>query len=244
MFCSNCGKEIEAGAAFCPHCGASTSTESHTVNGETVSTTNQSLEKAKDISKNYFGFVMDHLKAPLRHGFSVNKTQWINGLITLIIFLLFSGLSTYLFTRSVVRAYDIFGLSKTSFLDSMILPMLYMAITLAIIMAVIFVVAKLMKSNVSYQDVVARFGTLMLLPTVLMILTFVFTLLKLGTLVAFASAGYGLTWICAIVLTVYSYGKEDNGGLDAYYGILITFLALTIALYLFGETLLRSLIRF
>lgn len=231
MFCAQCGTKIEEGAAFCSSCGAKV--------GENSATPNIHLEKAKVISKGYFSFFLDHIKAPIRQGFAVDRASWLNGLITLIIFSLFMSFTSFILASSISRGFNsIFGsyMPGASFWDHFLLPFIYMVLFFAVMIGVTFLVAKMMKSDANFQDVTARFGTFMIIPTVFALLTFLFGVLRAYILVGLFSMGYLLSMVCAVVLTVYSYGKDQRGGLDAYYGILLAFLGLAIALMLFGSS--------
>lgn len=243
MFCGNCGHALEPGAGFCPNCGAAvetnttTSTNAAFTGGEAsgaAQVPNVHLEKAKHISKGFFSFFMEHIKAPVRHGFTVDKANWLNGLITQIIFIVLAALSTAIVSNSFTSYFGV----RVSFMDSFVKPLLYMAIVLAIIIGIIYLVAKMMKSDANILDVVARFGTFMLIPAAFMTAGFVFGVLRLYSLVGIMSLGYMLSLLIAVVLTVYSYGKDRAGGIDTYYAILIAYLGLGLAFYLFGESLL------
>lgn len=242
MFCGNCGQQLEQGAVFCSNCGTNVANHSgQGVNHQatTQAATNVHLEKAKDISKGYFSFFMDHVKAPIQHGFSIRNENWINGLITLIIFSLFSGISTYILANSFLSLVGNmftggFGVSMSflSFMDGFIMPLLKILVLLAIVVGLIYLVAKIMKSEANIFDVVARFGTFLLIPSLFIILSFVFIFIKLFSLASLFFAGIALSFILAIILTVYSFSRERQGGLDAYYGMLITFLGLVIVFYI------------
>lgn len=241
MYCANCGSQLDDNAVFCSVCGAKVGT---TASELTTSTTNVHLEKAKVISKGYFSYFMDHIKAPIRHGFAIERSNWLNGLITLVIFSVFMSFTALLMAYSVRSGInEFFGgyINKVSFLDDFLLPLLYSLLMFAVIVGIIFLVAKLMKSEANLQDILARYGTFMIIPTAFAILTFLLVLLHIYVLALLFSFGYLLSLVCAIVLTVYSYGKEKSSGLDPYYGILIAFLGLIIAMFLFGSSVFNNL---
>lgn len=246
LFCSNCGNQLQAGSSFCGSCGAKVG-----VNVEaTQYAPNPGFEKAKQFSNNYFSEFAAHIKAPLRHGLAVDKSKWLFGLINLCVFIFCFGLSNF---RGV--SVDFWGFTSFNFgiaFLSMFVSWIVMALILAGVIGLIWLMAKWMRNDVNFIDVLSRFGAMMLIPALFMIGYFFFGLFLIGNpfmlafvgfFVAIFSTGFFLSWLLAITLTIYSYGKDKAAGIDAYYTILLTFLGLLLAFSIFGA-IMGGLVRF
>lgn len=201
-------------------------------------TENEHVKKAVDTSQQYFRYALDVLKRPSQIGTTAGQTQFLNGIITQALFILIIPLITYVAFLAMP------SLFRPSFFDAVLKTWFYLLIMMVCVNGAIFLTAKIGKSSASIQDVAGRFGTLLVVPLALVVLAFVTAVIRLGDIASLALSFGMLGMLAAIVLTVYSFKKEapePDQGLDALYGVMITFLIMLIVLYLIGRSILGSI---
>lgn len=260
MICPKCATENPALAKFCVSCGEKLEPavnklmddEEKTIEQEerqeedddvpqqqVASEPNEFVEKTKEISKNYWEFLLQALKAPYQTTLhvGVKQSDMINGLITLILFSLFIPLSFY--TTAVRIAWR-----KPPFFDTVVLPFIMFIIFIAIMIGIMFAVARFMKSDIDFMQVYTRFMTFMMIPAVLSLLALIFNLLKANT---FTGILTGLVFLMVSLSTIGTLftikeTKEKSGGLDVIYVILIFIMIIMLILLLLGDALLGQMI--
>ncbi|SDI41524.1 hypothetical protein [Natribacillus halophilus] len=122
----------------------------------------------------------------------------------------------------------------------MVSPFFYILIFNALIIGAIFVVAKIGKSPVSIQQAIASYGSMMVIPLAMLILSLVLAMLNVFSmtlsflLLAFAAFNV------AILYTVHLFLKDSKGGLGTFYGALIVLVLIAVIFYVFGESIATS----
>lgn len=193
------------------------------------------IEKAKEIGQSFLGYILDGVKAPFQAGKSVGAEQadLINGLITLLIFSGFIPLSVF-----VLGSWG-----RPPFFATVVVPFILFIIFIAITVAVLFAVARLMKSEIDFMQVFTRFMTFMIIPAGLAVLTFIVSIFNAYLFSTLLLALIFLTVSLASIGTIFTIKetKEKSGGLDVIYATIIHFLIISLVLALFGDALLGQL---
>lgn len=193
------------------------------------------IEKAKEIGQSFLGYILDGVKAPFQAGKSVGAEQadLINGLITLLIFSGFIPLSVF-----VLGSWG-----RPPFFATVVVPFILFIIFIAITVAVLFAVARLMKSEIDFMQVFTRFMTFMIIPAGLAVLVFIVSIFNAYLFSTLLLALIFLTVSLASIGTIFTIKetKEKSGGLDVMYVVIIHFLIISLVLALFGDALLGQL---
>lgn len=270
MQCPKCQTTLEVGTKFCTSCGAKV-TEAATPNQgnpheqaasveqqassqeqpvtpvaqqQAPSEPNAFVEQTKEISKGYWAFLPGALMHPFATSKKVSdgKGDLTNAIITIALFSLFLPLFTYITAQSYFSG-TIFS-SSVSFTDLVLKPFFMLLIFFAALTGVKFGVAQLMKANVSFVGVLTRFASMLVLPMLLAAAGMLFNLLSAytfsGILIGLALAFTSVTSIA----TLFSLKETApvKGGLDVFYGVIITYTAMTIILLIIGDAFLGQFI--
>lgn len=270
MKCAKCGTENPNLAKFCVSCGEelepsankfmdvedkaeepvsqqeeqAAPQENQVHEGEPVpraeTQPNEFVEQTKAIGKSYWGFVLDALKAPFGATKRVGAEQsdLIHGLITLVIFALFVPLTLYFSSRGMFG-----GWVRPPFWETVVLPFIMLLILVAVMVGIIFGVARFMRSEIDFMQVYTRFMTLMVIPAGLAILALLFSVLNAYTfstiLISLSLALMMLAGIGAIFSIKET--KAKPGGLDVIYVVIIYFAILMVIFMLLGDALLGNM---
>lgn len=270
-FCVKCGKKLEAVAAQQVAAGVEAVPTQQPAQQQPIPNysqqqvpqqPNQHVENAKKISKLYIGYFMQGLKNPTATAQGVRGEQFINGLITMILFAISIPLMIYLGIDSILDKVlnkfsvlllpllgsdfidlreDLKNVVKLDFTDIVIINGLISMLCIGAIALVTFGAVKLAKVNVSIQDVFARFGAFLIAPTAVMLVGVVFALLKISLfsyILGFGILGLFLT----VAFTILSFKHSDSNGLDSVYGTLLTYIVMAILLVLFGRHLIEAVV--
>lgn len=264
MFCPNCGSN-ETGK-FCTKCGTPLpNLEKETVAHSTVAqptqpaqpeyqqqvNNNQNGGQGKQVSRQYFSFLTDSLKQPLKFSNSVNSTNFVNGLITLILAAVFQALFAYgvakQLTEFFMRGFGGFGHFgdelKVEFFDVFIEEFFVAVLILGIYVVVIFAAIKLVnKSEASFQDVLARFGSYMVVPAIGFLVMFLAVILGLGLkfIIILFLLTYGAVNL-AFVLTTVSF--KSNTKVDRYWTIFIILATIVIGYFIYYNSTIEEFFR-
>ncbi|WP_243298674.1 zinc ribbon domain-containing protein [Bacillus litorisediminis] len=275
MICPNCSHENEGGK-FCVKCGtqlSSTSDETvigpdnqpvqapHQVSGtkeEYVSQpepasnvqASQYVEGAKKISKSYFNSFVQVLKQPYSASVKAGEEQFINGIITIILYSLLVPLIIYFALKGVIGDLNDFGAEffgesmdiNPPFADVVIKPFIAYVIFIFLIAAFSFVAVKLAKVNSSFKEIVSRFASFLIPFVTILALALILSLLNVSLFIYLLFFGLVGAIFLVPALVVTSYSKASQEGLDKVYGILITYVLTFIALRIMGEMLFDSLV--
>ena len=242
MKCPNCGHE--GTGKFCVKCGtpfeeAATASEAPSGRNTTFpidqEQLNRHIESVKEVSRNYFNYFLTVFMHPYRRAAQIQGQQWVNGLITIVLYGLFIGLFTY------VLLGDLRSMIASPFINFVLKPTIGHIVFLSLVAFFIFLAAKLMRVNWTFLDVYAEFGSL-LVPFVALFLfalilallqakVFAVILLLLGMMIASFLTP-------ALILTIH---RQETGGLDRFYAIVVVYVLLFITTGILSELLLSAL---
>lgn len=232
QYCTDCGAPIEENGS-CPKCEM-TQQVAASSEPEQSSQAKTYLNQGKQVSKNYWHHVVNTVKFPTQQAETSSGVGFVNGIITILLFCLFIPLSIFVFLKGTVGG---FMGASISFSNVVIQPFFYLLLLMAVCVGVLFGVVKPGHSELSIQSVVARFGSWMIAPTVLVVLAFVCSILTMYTLVSYlALLGIAGIFISA-TLTIYSY-RTPSSKLDPLYAALIFHIAFFIVFRILSEELM------
>lgn len=247
MNCPNCQVSLESDAKFCTSCGVkidpaqteNSKTEPVQSTGTTANQTPDYVQQGKAISKQYWNFIPSALAHPFaasKHDGPANK---INAMITLLLFSLLVPLFSY-------TGFSYTGIPeqfRPTFVEMVVKPFFIFAIFFALLLAVKYGVAKLMKADVTFINVMTRFGIIMVLPTAVALVAVLFSILGIYdfSIILFFLA-ISLASIASMA-TIFSIKEKapETGGLDVFYGVVLTYVAMTIILLVIGDSILSEL---
>lgn len=200
------------------------------------------LQKGKVVANDYWSYFLDKWKSPVINGLGAKSNQRINGLITLIGFVLFFSLFTVVITRGIRIGIFGGGSGFGMFFSSLIHTSLLVGITLVML----WVAAKFfVRKDVGFMDVLARYGALTVVPASLTVVSFLLALMTLIQLSLLILMFVIIGWITAVTITAYTYHREAvNPGMDPLYCLFIVFGAIGLYVYLFSDSMVTSVFRF
>ena len=260
MICPNCSHENEGGK-FCENCGTelqpSTSPVAasyETTNGG-ANASSQYIEGAKRVSSSYINHFVQVIKSPYTTAQAVRGEQFINAIITLVLFavfipfMMYSGLkalntsiSGSLDSLNSLLGSNAFS-AEVSFSKVALLPIIYYAIFILLIATFTFIAVKLAKVEASYKDVFARFGAFAIPFVVILFLALLLSLIKLKIFLTVFTIGFLGCFIIVPAFTIASFKKNSNNdGVDIVYGSLITFVLAFITIAIMKNMLFGPII--
>ncbi|WP_147423878.1 zinc ribbon domain-containing protein [Cohnella endophytica] len=208
---------------------------------------NPQLQQAKQVGKQYLDYFLEVLKSPVRKGQNSTDADMVNGLITLILFSLVLPLIAYIKARATFRRFDFGGFGfadSVSFSGVVIKPFFFLIIIVLLVNSVMFLVLKLGNVNLSYREVTARFGSFMIPSVASFAVALLFSLISSGSVIMGLLIGIGLfSWFVAVCFVIYSFKRDQTSGLDAFYGVILTYIACAILIALLGADLAHTLFR-
>jgi hypothetical protein len=247
--CIECGRNNQSGAKFCEGCGTKLSVNQEGVSSvstayeETAATSTyqnppstgnsqQYIEKGKVISKMYFSYFMSVLKKPVQTSEKIDRSELINGIITIALFALMIPLMTYFGLKGAVE--NSFYTPEISFTAVVIKPFFSLFIFLALVGVIIFGAVKLGKSSASLLDVISRLGAFLVVPTAFLAVALIISLLGSYWFALFLLLGL-VAFSFIIPLIVYSLKREQTAGLDTFYCTFLTYIGIFILFTIIGE---------
>lgn len=196
MFCQKCQQESEGGK-FCTNCGTPLANDEHAVTVEQgvdsseqpvatetqvpVATEqkeepNEFVEKAKNIASLFGDFFLTLVQKP-SEARKFNQKHLTSAIITIVIFTLFIALNSYFVSQSIYD--DLYGPSVT-FLDDFLKPLVKNLVGFGLIATVTFAATKVALQDISYADVIAKYGAYLMPFLLLYIVGMLLSLLTLG----------------------------------------------------------------
>lgn len=235
-FCANCGAKVEtateaaaAAASELPKSSAAQSAQP--VQQETPNQAQSSAgstANAKNMANDYFSFLWNSLKNPGATAESVNASQKVHGLVTMGILALlvpllelFTGLIYRDSGRSSSFSFDdIFGLiadpGKITLMQNFLFSIITFALSMTLIIVVLFLTANLLKVNISFMDVTARFGAFMVIPAAIFILKSLIGLVSLFSLANYVNS-FAMLGVAVAILYTFQTFKAKASKLDTFY---------------------------
>lgn len=258
--CTKC-KNTQGGGKFCGECGgelvaiANDSTTEEVTQQQTAATnsdvavaSNDTLNNIKEAGLDYWNYFMATLKKP-SSGFAKGESEFRNGIINLIIFSVMFALSTYAIayksTRGISDMWGAFGGEslKPSFFPIFGKSLLTTVLTIAVILALVFVVNKLFGTDSSFKSIVSLMGyhsSVSLIASIVGLLLVLIGSVGIGTSVVYL----GLTLIIGLIpiYILSSLLAQKSKGLDAFYACLIYLAGVAIVFAVAGAVLFESTI--
>lgn len=250
MFCPSCGNEISDTAKFCSKCGANLQNTQETTTGNEGGTENRStqvqdtvknlkeneyVQQGAEISKQYFQFALSSLKQPFNFAKKVDQQSFVNGLISIILFSIFFPLTTYFFTKN-------FAWGSVPFGETVITPAIILFITFLVITGIMLAILQLMRVGANFKELIARVGSLFVFPLLFVIVGCLLTIIK-ASFLGLIFSSFGLVFLqLSYFAVMFSYEKKSKGGLDAYYGIILTIIAIIIVFAIISSIVFESIL--
>jgi hypothetical protein len=270
--CANCGHLNEDGK-FCVKCGSklgeegisqqvAATAENHPYQqSSTVSSQpNQHVENVKQISTMYASYFWQGIKNPTTTAKGAGENQFINALITIILYSVSVPLMIYIGWKIIiyklfmtvydaVGAHSLFGeiaegaspndipdIEEFTFVDIVLKQSIFFLIGVLVIIAASYGIIKLAKVDVSFKAFIARFGTYMIVPTTVFLVGIVLCLIHIDLFLYCLLFGL-LGMFFVIPVTLLSFKRNSNSGLDTIYGILILYVVTVIVYVMIAKGL-------
>ena len=225
-FCVKCGTRLQVGS-FEQQAAAVSEAGQQTTYSKPA-TQNPHVEKAKSASKLYLSYFLQGMKAPTTLAQSVYGDQFVNGLITMIIYALSIPLMMYFGVRDFVD----------DFTEMVIQPAFFYLLFIGFVAFITFAVVRMGRVQVSLKDVCARFGTFLIVPTAFLLVALVLSLIQMELFILFLLFGF-LGLFLIVPFTIYSFKQDVPNGLDGIYGTFLAYLAIIIFLVIIGAIMIR-----
>lgn len=253
MYCSNCGESLEKEDLFCSGCGKRVEQQEVDQSKIEIASAvtmedgqeekkhlNENVEKAKKAAKNYWGFLLENIKSPFERGINQKPNDFLFGYFNIFFLSLFFGLGTYFEMKSITGGFSLLG-NNIHFFKTFFSVFLYGIITSLVVVAVLFGIQKLLfKVSISFNHILARFGTLITIPTVLSVLFFIAALPGLIKIIGIIISLILISLQIAIIITFLSYRKQSKVKFDPIYGLLIAYVIMGIFVALTSDVFTKN----
>ncbi|WP_159081781.1 zinc ribbon domain-containing protein [Paenibacillus sp. CAA11] len=236
--CPNC-HHVNEGGRFCENCGAQligpedeirpAQTGRPSGRSEAADKLKPYLEKTQQVSKQYFNYFVTLLKKPYTYASRTGKEQFVNSIITLVLYALMIPLTVYLGLKGY--SYD------ASFYGAVIKPAVAFVIFGLLIGVYCFIAVKLGKVQADFGQVFGRFGGFMIPFVALLFVGLVLSLLQLRIFSIFMFIGFLGSIFSVPALLISSFKKDSAQGLDTVYCSIFTYLATFLTLWIMGRFL-------
>ncbi|MBR7552646.1 zinc-ribbon domain-containing protein [Allobacillus sp. GCM10007491] len=243
--CQNCQTEVSEDSKFCTSCGTQleNGAESPVVAAKEESaataggtSTNDYAEQGKELAKNYWQHLVHIVKSPMRHGKAEGEGNFVNGLITLVLFSLFIPLTIYFGIRAI--ASSTFGMgSAVPFGTMFFKPFFFILLFVAVAVGIIFAVVKPSVADLHIKSVVGRFGAFMVIPTAIMLLSLLIVSLKMFSVFFYVFFLGFIGLFIAATFAIYSFVHNKDKGIDGFYGVLLFYFGSFLFLKIVSENL-------
>ena len=132
---------------------------------------------------------------------------------------------------------------EVSIFDVVIKPFVIMLIVSILMAGVLFGVGRLMRVNVSYKAVLGAYGSLHVLPVALLLLSIILLVFNnYGLITLILVFSFLVTmFINVTILFALKSQIDEEIGLDVFYGIILSYIALMIIALIVGDSILGSL---
>ncbi|MRH44869.1 zinc-ribbon domain-containing protein [Aquibacillus halophilus] len=258
MYCTQCGSTIDKNARFCGECGAKLGSieakddsrmqaqndQESSVQAEMVVTdggieNNEFLEKGNTVMQKFFGFVSKSVKGPMKASRKVTEADLISVIIIHILFALTLSLFIYFMSKSFSNTF-FFGLGEIPFIFVVVTLFFFIILYLAVYTGVIYGIAKIMRVKTNYIQVMVRLGVFIVIPVVLILLAILFYFIS-ATTFSFILFGIAVClFFVSSFLTIFSVMEDSSVGLDVYYGVILTIIAVSLIVFIIGDSIMGS----
>lgn len=225
-------------------------------NAETFSNSQQSNNSAKNntasiatsnvlaYAKHYFHYAWNILKKPDEHAYNNDRHTLFYGLVNIIAFALFFGLSTWIVFAKYTEVTFLGQGYKLSFFTVFIKPFIISAIVLGLGGGVTYLLLMLHKRKEHILDVLSKWFAYMTLPAALMPIVFICVSVNLlkPAIVFFALAMILLLVSSASIVKQYRLGAEGN--IDYSYTVAISFVVNGLLIYLMINNIVGTVLDF
>ncbi|WP_077305611.1 zinc ribbon domain-containing protein [Terribacillus halophilus] len=244
--CPSCGHKNTEGSKFCENCGSAMQGQTGTGNLQAAThesagqqdasgKANEYLETTKKVSKQYFAYFLDVLKRPDGNGMKYGTDNFVNAIITFVLFSLIIPLTIYIHANQQDYWEVPFG-------GVVVKPVIVFAVFLFVFAAITFGVLKLDQSAVTYKAVLVRYGSLLVPFTAIMFIGALFTFLGMelwGVVLVFG--GFSFALVIAPLILIPGFKQNRQRGIDNVYLVLIVYVVTGIVLSIMFSMLVDSL---
>ncbi|RPJ95429.1 hypothetical protein CW357_10555 [Rummeliibacillus sp. TYF005] len=237
MICTNCGNKQESGN-FCGKCGSPINVEhEQQTNVTPVSqakqpieepvkeTQNETIDKVKQHSKQYWGYFVYYLKHPTSAIQHTNETK--NGLISIGIYALLMTILLISFLNTLIDSIGFSSFYSTK--PSISIAFSYLIaciISIFIAITTLYVVNRILGKPYTYSQIISIYSSFLTLPIILNIIAFIFLLIHsfvffgISMLIAYILV---LGIIPIYIITILLHNNSNK--IDSFYGYLIFYIA-------------------
>lgn len=236
--CLACGHEQEEGR-FCGKCGeeieklvsdevAATASSNFEQQPQVTSQNSEQLEKIKEQSKMYFNYYMQQIKVPSTH-FNTTELSFKNSIISIILYVILTTLSVYVLIKGFIGG-GLFESYGPSFFQIFLYMSVFFVLLITISLVAVFITTKLFSEDLTFKDVISKFGGYYMLPMMLSVIGIFLALFKSYSF-ATISIYVGLAIVTGVI-PMYIMVKllsSKSKGIDSFYAF-IFYIIVTIIL--------------
>ncbi|MEO4054055.1 zinc ribbon domain-containing protein [Solibacillus sp. CAU 1738] len=227
-FCGKCGAEIELSVQDEVAATANTNFKQIPQQPQVTQESSEQIEKIKEQSKMYFNYYMQQLKVPSTH-FNATELSLKNSAISIVLYVILTALSVYVLIKGLFGGgfYDYYG---PSFFKIFLYMSVFFILLITISLVAVFVTTKLFSEDITFKEVISKFGGYYMLPIMLSILGILLALFKSYSF-ASISIYIGLAIVIGVI-PIYIMVKllsSKSKGIDSFYAF-IFYIIVTIVL--------------
>lgn len=180
----------------------------------------------------YFSYFTAALKNPIAYAREVDGGQFINGVITMVLYSMTIPLIFYFGFHRLV------GFMDHPFLDMVVRPTLAFVIFIFLTATYCFLAIKYGKGKGSYQDIIARFGVYLVPFTGLLLLALLMAVLEMNTLQSLLlMVGFFGSIFTVPGFVITSFIPESGAVLDPLQSTILVYIAAFLTVGLLGNVL-------
>lgn len=232
----------ETGAGHSQGGGATQGVETVAAQTKGAQTENQTVERMKETSKEFWSYFTYYLKQP-SHIFAKRSTEVNNGIINIVVMLILLSLSTYFLIRNFTIVAGFGYVQSVPFFPIFGNTIFFTALFIILVVAILFGVNKLFGTGYSFKEVLSLYGGHLSLATILAAAAFILLLVKANLIgMILITIVFGLAITSAPIYLISSLLTQKSKSLDPYYGYLIYTVAVGIGFFILFTILADSTI--
>src|SRR5690625_1036558 len=205
-----------------------------TVQKETTSypqhtqTENDTVERMKETSKEFWSYFTYYLKQP-SHIFAKRGNEFTNGIINIVVMLVLFSLSTYFLFRNFMSA-AMYGFNPgVPFFPIFGNTLFFTAIFILLVIGILFGVNKLFGSEYSFKEIISVYGGHLSLTIIIAAAAFILLLVKANLIgMILIAVVFGLAITTTPLYLISSLLTRKSKSLDPFYGYLIYTVAVAV----------------